>query len=107
MKTKMNVIALRRLREFWELHPKSERSLRVWYKRLRKSQLENYADLSAIFASADLIKQPNLDDLTIFNVGGNKFRVVVVVVYHNQTAYIKHVFTHPEYTAWNKGGKTT
>ncbi|MDQ3518591.1 MAG: type II toxin-antitoxin system HigB family toxin [Gemmatimonadota bacterium] len=41
-------------------------------------------------------------ELTVFDISGNKYRVVAAVVYDGNAVYIKHVFTHPEYDRWNK-----
>ena len=97
----MNVIALRKLREFWRKHPESEVALRTWYKRLRKSKVENFIELKDIFNSADYP-----DPYTIFDIAGNNYRVIVVVVYRGNIAFIKRVFTHREYDDWDSRKET-
>ena len=92
----MNVIALRTLRAFWEKHPEAETSLRVWYKLLVKTEPQTFNELKDTFNSADYS-----DPYTIFDVGGNNYRVIVVMVYAGRAAFIKAVFTHVEYTKWN------
>jgi mRNA interferase HigB len=92
----VNVIALRKLREFWRKHPESETALRAWYKRLRKSKVENFNQLQEFFSTADYA-----DPYTIFDVAGNNYRVIVLVVYRGNVAFIKRVFTHREYDDWD------
>lgn len=96
----MNVIAVRTLREFWEHHDQAEGPLRDWYNLLRKANFDSFPQLRQTFRSADYAAP-----YTIFNVGGNKFRVVTVVEYRTQRVYLKRVMTHPEYDRWNARGR--
>jgi mRNA interferase HigB len=93
----MNVIALRRLRAFWKEYPEAQEPLRVWYRRLCKSEPQNFAELKDQFNGVDLDAP-----FTIFDISGNNYRVIVVIVYISQVAFIKHVFTHNEYDQWNR-----
>ncbi len=93
----VNVIALRRLRAFWKQKPESEEALRAWYRRLRKAEPRNFAELREQFNGVDLDAP-----FTIFDVSGNNYRVIVVMVYTGQVAFIKYVFTHTEYDEWNQ-----
>jgi mRNA interferase HigB len=93
----MNVIALRRLRTFWKEYPEAEEPLRVWYRRLCKSEPQNFAELKDQFNRIDLDAP-----FTIFDISGNNYRVIVVIVYISQVAFIKHVFTHSQYDQWNR-----
>jgi mRNA interferase HigB len=101
----VNVIALRTLKEFWERYPQSEDPLRVWYKNIRSSRYENLNRLRGAFPHADIAKSSLNDTLVVFNIGGNDFRLVVVVRYVSQTVFIKRVMTHEQYTLWNKKGR--
>ncbi len=91
------MIALRRLRQFWKKYPESEGALRVWYRRLCKSEPKNFSQLRDQFNGVDLDAP-----FTIFDIAGNSYRVIVVIVYTGQVAFIKHVFTHLEYDQWNQ-----
>ena len=97
----MNIIALRKLREFWHKHPESETALRAWYKRFRKSNPENFSKLRELFNTAGYA-----DPYTIFDIAGNNYRVIVVVVYRGNMAFIKRVFTHREYDDWDSRKET-
>ena len=70
----MHIITPIRLREFWEKHPNAEASLRLWNKRTKKAQWQNLDELRQDFASADLVA-----NLTVFNIGGNNYRLITLV----------------------------
>lgn len=91
----MNVIAPRTLAAFWAQHPEAEEPLRAWLRQVQRSAYRNFADVRADYGSADWVA-----GLVVFNVGGNKFRLIVSANFQYQTLYIKHVLTHAEYDAW-------
>jgi mRNA interferase HigB len=95
----MHVISIQKLRMFWLQNKESEKPLRVWYKLLEKSLAGNYMELKQTFNSADVI-----EDYTIFDVGGNKYRVIVQIYYQYGRAYIAEVLTHAQYdeTSWKR-----
>ena len=64
---------------------------------MRKGEFNHFSELKEVFSSADYS-----DPVTIFDVGGNKYRLIVRVVYAIQCAYIVEIFTHQEYDRWNK-----
>ncbi len=93
----MNVIAPRTLREFWQKHPEAESSMRFWYNTMRRINPASFQELRETFSSADYAAP-----YTIFNVGGNNYRVIVNIHYPSRAAFIKFVLTHIEYNAWSK-----
>lgn len=93
----MNVVALRTLRTFWEREPESEQPLRVWYTRLCKSNASNWAELKQAFPAIDYTS-PH----TVFDVAGNKYRVIVIIDYQYQFAKIRQVLNHAEYDRWTQ-----
>jgi mRNA interferase HigB len=93
----VNVIAPKTLRAFWELHPNAEEPMREWLKLMQKTNFEHFADLKTTFGSADWTSP-----YVIFDVGGNKYRIVVAIHFPTQVAFIKAVLTHLEYDNWNK-----
>ena len=93
----MHIISLKMLRTFWELHPEAESVLRAWHTVLEQSDLDNFADLKASFRSADYVAP-----YTIFDVGGNNYRVITVVRYRANKVFIRWVLTHRQYYQWNK-----
>jgi mRNA interferase HigB len=94
----MQILSRHALREFWEQHPDAEAPLRAWYKISSAAKWENFAELKATFASADAVR----DKRVIFNIGGNKYRIVARVVYGPfYRMMIKFVGTHHEYNHIN------
>ena len=88
----MHVISKRPLREFWQNEPRSENALRNWYKLMKKLAASNLAELRQTFPDADLV-----GECIVFNVGGNKYRLVTRVDFLRRAIYVRHVLTHGEY----------
>jgi mRNA interferase HigB len=93
----MHVISEKRLREFWEKWPEAEEPLRAWHRVAERAAWGCFADARRVYAHADQVGR-----CTVFNIGGNKFRLVVVVHFNRQKVYVRHVMTHEEYDqgAW-------
>lgn len=99
----MRVLALSALREFWEQVPDAEPPLRSWYTILVATHPQHLADLKATFGSVDYV--PDRQDSVgwhIFDVGGNKWRIMCKINYQTQYALIKLVLTHKQYDQWTK-----
>jgi len=88
----VHVITRKRLREFSVRHPEADASLRVWYAIVSRTNFASFAERKRIFRSADKV-----GDFTVFNVGGNKFRLIAAVHYNRRKIYIRHVLTLAEY----------
>jgi mRNA interferase HigB len=88
----MHVITKSRLVDFWKKHPDSQRSLSSWYKRVRLARWESLNDLRSVFSATD-----SVENLTVFNIGGNKYRLISLVDYRYQKVFIRAVLTHSEY----------
>ncbi len=89
----MHVIALKALREFWEQHPDAEQPLRAWYDEVRRARWQSSQDIRARYAHASFVGI----DRVIFNIGGNKYRLIVVVRYRTGTVFVRFVGTHADY----------
>lgn len=90
----MNIIAVRTLREFWRSHPQSEKPLRLLYGRLTAENWNGPQDIKRAFGPAvDFV----VDNRAIFDVSGNKYRVVIAFAYAYNRGLIKFVGTHAEY----------
>ena len=101
----MNVIAPRTLRAFWTKHPQAEVPLKAWQKIMQKSTLQSLNEVRALYPSADLASSKGSNTLTIFNVGGNSYRLVARIDYARQRVFIRHVLTHADYNKWNAQGR--
>jgi mRNA interferase HigB len=95
----MHIITRTRLAEFWEKHPDSRTSLLLWYKLTAVSDWQNLVEVREVFASADPVQ-----NFTVFNIGGNKYRLIVLIDYQYQKVFIRHILTHAEYNKdnWKK-----
>lgn len=91
----MQVLSKRVLRDFWEREPKAKAPLTAWYKTVSQAEWNNVAEMKATFRSADVVS----DNRVIFDVGGNKYRVIAHVAYRFKKVLIKFVGTHKEYDA--------
>lgn len=88
----MRVIAKRALREFWVHHPDSEQPLKAWHQEAVRADWSNPAEVKAQYRNASLV-----GDRVVFNIAGNKYRLVVWINYSVQIAFVKFVGTHREY----------
>jgi len=88
----MHVITRKRLNEFAEKHPETKTALAHWYVLAKRHDFSNFAELRAVFPSADQVGR-----LTVFNVGGNRIRLVAAIHYNRRKVYIRAVLTHDEY----------
>ena len=95
----MHVISRKALKQFWQQHPESELALARWFKIMEQTDFKNFAELRAVFPTADLV-----DSWIVFNIGGNKFRLIVSVHFNRNSVYIRHVLTHQAYDkgSWKK-----
>jgi mRNA interferase HigB len=90
----MQIIALRTLRRFWEQHPDAETPLRAWYAILDKAIWTGPAEIKEQFGTkVDF----TTDNRLIFDIGGNKYRLIVHVSYRFKRVLVKFVGTHAEY----------
>jgi mRNA interferase HigB len=83
---------MRLLKEFWERHPDAETPLRAWYQIASQAKWGSLNEVRQTFPSADLVER-----LTVFNIGGNNFRLITRIEFERQETYIRHVLTHAEY----------
>jgi mRNA interferase HigB len=88
----VNVVSRKALRDFARAHPVAAESLDNWYRRARKARWKHIAEVRLDYPNADLVGK-----CTVFNIGGNKFRLITKISYLGQSIYIKHVLTHREY----------
>ena len=90
----MQIIALRTLKTFWELYPQAEAPVRAWYRAAAAAQWTGPADVKRAFGTTvDFVS----DNRAIFDLGGNKYRLVVHISYKFRRILIKFIGTHAEY----------
>jgi len=88
----MHLVSRKRLREFWKIEKEAESPLDNWYRTAKRARWKNIAEVREIYPHADLV-----GECVVFNVGGNKYRLIVKFEFLKQTVYIKFVLTHKEY----------
>ena len=88
----MHVISRKALRKFWQQHPDSESALSRWFKIMQRSDFNGFGALRTTFPSADKV-----GDLIVFNIGGNKYRLLASVHFNRGKVYIRHLLTHRDY----------
>lgn len=94
----MHVISKAKLRGFWERHPDAEGPLGDWYKLAEHAHWKKFADVRADYRSADQVGK-----FTVFNIGGNKYRLIAAIHFNRGKVFVRYVLTHEEYDAgkWN------
>jgi mRNA interferase HigB len=95
----MHIISRKKLREFWESEKRAETPLDNWYRVAKKASWKDLTEVCADYPYADLFGK-----CIVFNVGGNKYRLITKIEFLKQAIYVKFVLTHKEYdiNAWKK-----
>jgi mRNA interferase HigB len=91
----MRVIALKALRTFWDKHPDARQALQAWYHDATRSAWKNPADIKETYRNASFAGKNRV----VFNIKGNKYRLVVAVQYRFGIVYIRFVGSHRAYDA--------
>jgi mRNA interferase HigB len=89
----MHVIARKTRRDFWEQHPDAEGPLRAWNDEATRARWQSPNDVRIRYSHASFVG----DDRVVFNLGGNKYRLIVLVRYRSGTVFVRFVGTHAEY----------
>lgn len=89
----MRIISRRTLREFWEKHPDTAVPLQTWFRDVEQAAWNSPEDIKGVYRNASFLA----NNRVIFNIKGNRYRLVVVVVYQHGVVYIRFVGTHEEY----------
>ena len=88
----MHIITRKRLNEFAQKYPNTKVSLEHWYKLMKRGKFRSFVEFRTAFPHADQVQ-----NLTVFNIGGNKTRLIAAIHYNRQKIYIRAVLTHDEY----------
>ncbi|MFA9388794.1 MAG: type II toxin-antitoxin system HigB family toxin [Prolixibacteraceae bacterium] len=89
----MRVIAKKILRDFWEKYTDSEQQLKTWYKEASKASWENPNDIKDEYAKASILQSGRV----VFDICGNKYRLIVDINFKRQWVFIRFIGTHKEY----------
>lgn len=88
----MHVITQKRIWEAKKKFPEASGALDGWYRILCKNRFNNFSDIKGTFNSVDKFK-----DYYIFDIGGNKLRLITNIYFARQKIYIRHLLSHQEY----------
>ena len=88
----MHIITRKRLNDFAVTHPDVKVALQHWYKLMKANEFSFFVDLKTIFPSTDRV-----GNLTVFNIGGKKARLIAAIHYNQRKVYIRVVLTHEKY----------
>lgn len=91
----MRLISNKMLVEFSSRHPVAGQPLRAWRKIIESNLFTGYAELKTCFHSVDKV-----GDFYVFNVAGNKYRIVTVIRFQQKKVFVRSVLTHKEYDSW-------
>ncbi len=94
----MRIIKRTMLREFGRRHPDATEPLARWYRIARRAHWKNLADVRMDFSHADMVSVASGKPVTVFNVAGNKYRLITAIHYNRQIVYTLRVMTHQEYS---------
>ncbi len=86
----MRVIAKRTLRQYWEKHGQAEQPLRSWHAIAAKADLSSPSDVKAAYRTASIVGNHRV----VFDIGGNKYRLVVRIDYEHRIVFVRFVGTH-------------
>jgi mRNA interferase HigB len=89
----MRVFAKKILREFWEERSDAEQQLKTWYKEVSKASWATPAKIKSEYAKASILKNSRV----VFDICGNKYRLVVDINYLRQWVFVRFIGTYKEY----------
>ncbi len=95
----MHLITRKRLNEFVAQYPDARTGIAHWYWLIKNNNFDSFVHLRQLFPSADQV-----DHKTVFNIGGNKYRLIAAIHYNRRKVYIRAIVTHLEYdkNKWKK-----
>jgi mRNA interferase HigB len=91
----VRIIAIRTLREFWDIHPDAEQHLKAWVGEARAAVWRTPHDVKQHYGNASIIGNRRI----VFNIKGNHYRLIVACAFRFGALYVKFVGTHAQYEA--------
>lgn len=89
----MHVISFKILRKYSKKEPKAKAALVEWHKKAKKAEWKNFADMRKTFNSVDNVGS----DRFVFNIKGNNYRIVAIVIFKVKRIYIRWIGNHKDY----------
>lgn len=97
----MRIIARPVILDFIRAHSISANSLNKWYNDVKRADWKSFQEVKQTCNSCDYIG----NDRYVFDIAGNKFRLIAMIHFTRGTIYIRKILTHDEYTTWSKQGR--
>lgn len=91
--SRMRIVAVKFLREFWGKYPDAEQPLKSWVDEAKKAEWVQPSEIKEQYRNASILKNRRV----VFNIKGNDYRLVVSMAYQYQAVYVKFIGTHKEY----------
>ena len=89
----MRIIAISKLRDYWDIHPETKQPLGEWYVKVSNAHWKSFQDIKNDFNSVDYVG----DQKYVFNIKVNSYRLIVAIKFTPELVYIRFVGTHAEY----------
>lgn len=89
------------MQDFWLKHPDAEAALRQWHKTALAAEWRSLVDVRRVYPHADAVSTTKTGPLTVFNIGGNKYRLIARIKYEWQLVNVRCVLRHSEYDKGN------
>ena len=89
----MRIITFLRIKEFVEKHSDADIALRDWYKKTQNAEWKSFTDVKETFNSVDYVG----NNWYVFNIKGNNYRLVAIIIFASQKVYIRYIGTHKDY----------
>ena len=95
----MRIVNWGKAKQFVTRFPRAEAPLNHWKRAVKDGRWKNFVEITQSFNSADQV-----GEYTVFDIGGNNFRLIAIIIFRCETVYIRHVLTHAEYEKgkWRK-----
>jgi mRNA interferase HigB len=93
----VRIIAISTLRQFWEIHTDAEEPIKAWYQEARAADWATPHEGKAMYRNASILG----DNRIVFNIAGNKYRLIVKFNYPYRIGYVRFIGTHAEYDRIN------
>lgn len=87
----LRIISKKKLREFWDRYPDAKKPLMEWYDIIEQAAWRNFSDVKNTFRHAD-----SYCDCTIFDIKGNDYRLIAIILYQAHSVYARHALTYKE-----------
>jgi mRNA interferase HigB len=94
----MRIITKKRLREFARRYPDSAESLTHWQRLFQEAEWESLQEVRRVFPQADAVTVASGNTVTVFNICGNKYRLIAAIHYNRQRVYVLRLLRHAEYS---------